>query len=195
MFGRAAAVRLSAGDQAVTGLYRQNHPFWGVALCLRLVCRGSGRRCHSTASAARSFVRIPADTIYTDMLGTGWQALRTPDPRGEYLSVVTHLPLQKWRVLPKFLSHTVDLRRELAACSGLVGYRLQLRVKPLEFWTASVWVDEASLWAFVHGGAHRAAAGALLDNTGHTRVAHWMISGSSIPETWRQMRLKMASKL
>jgi hypothetical protein len=127
------------------------------------------------------------------MLGTGWQALRAPDPQHEYLAVVTHLPLQKWSVLPKLLTHMLYLRRELAACSGLIGYRFQVRVNPLEFWTASVWVDEASLWTFVHGAAHVAAVKALLGDTGHTRVAHWMISGSAIPETWRQMRLKMVS--
>jgi hypothetical protein len=128
------------------------------------------------------------------MLETGWHALQAPDPQREYLAVVTHLPLQNWRALPAFLKHTRRLRRQLAICRGLVGYRFRFTLNPLVFWTVSVWVDEESLWTFAHGTAHVAAVNALLGDTGHTRVAHWKVLGSGIPLPWPQIRLKILSK-
>ncbi len=127
------------------------------------------------------------------MLATRWQTLRAPHPEREYLTVITHLPLTRWSVLPEFLKYTRQLRRELAVSRGLIGYRLQLRLFPLEFWTLSVWVDEASLWTFVHGAAHANAMNALLPDTGRTRIDHWRVQGSAVPEKWSQARRKMTS--
>ena len=128
------------------------------------------------------------------MLGTRWHARHVPEPRREYLAVVTQLPLQDWRGLSAFLKHTRHLRRVLAVCPGLVGYGFRFTLNPLEFWTASVWVDEESLWTFVHGAGHVAAVKELLGYTGHTRVAHWPIHGSCVPEPWSEIRLKFLSK-
>jgi hypothetical protein len=123
-----------------------------------------------------------------------WQTVRAPRPEREYLTVITHLPLRRWSVLRGFLRYTQQLRKELAVSSGLIGYRLQLRLFPLEFWTLSVWADEVSLWTFVHGAAHAKAMNALLAETGRTTVDHWTVQGSSVPEKWSQARQKMTSK-
>ena len=127
------------------------------------------------------------------MLGTFWLAQCVPEPDREYLAVVTHLPLSRWGALPEFLRHTGRLHGELASSHGLVGYRLQLRLWPLELWTFSVWVDEAALWSFVHGKAHANAMRELLPDTGRTKIAHWTVRGFNVPTSWRDVRLKMAT--
>ncbi len=75
----------------------------------------------------------------------------------------------------------------LPAQPGLVGYSVRSRLIGHEVWTATIWVDEAAMNAFVRSPAHLAAVrqGAVaLKNVQYHRVE---IPVSELPLTWTRV--------
>lgn len=68
-----------------------------------------------------------------------WKSLAAPESGRGYLAMLSYLPLNKWRALPKFMKgYTAQIRRQLVDSEGLVGYSLDANVPARKFWTLSV---------------------------------------------------------
>jgi hypothetical protein len=83
-----------------------------------------------------------------------WKSFALPENDREYRALLTYLPLKRWRAIPKFMRYTSQIRRQLADSEGLIGYALDAKVLSRDFWTLSVWEDEASLRRFVQQNPH-----------------------------------------
>ena len=67
----------------------------------------------------RRFVAVPA---------LPWESLATPESGRGYHAMLSYLPLNKWRAMPKFMRYTYQIRRQLADSEGLIGYSLDANV-------------------------------------------------------------------
>ncbi len=113
-----------------------------------------------------------------------WKSLAPVAPEREYLALLSFLPLRHgWRV-PWFLIHTGRITAQLRQTRGLVGYSLLARPLRKNFWTLSVWEDEAALRAFVAAGAHGVAMRAMTPHMGATRFIRWKVRGANVPPKW-----------
>jgi quinol monooxygenase YgiN len=113
-----------------------------------------------------------------------WTGLVEPDPEGEYLVVLTYLPLTRLSRLPAFLRYVRRIRGQLAGTEGLVGYSLLARPLRSRYWTLSVWRDRAALDDFVRRPPHRDAMAELPRALQGFRTTVWSASGGAVPPSW-----------
>jgi hypothetical protein len=83
------------------------------------------------------------------MPASPWRTLGATDPNGEYLALLSYLPLKSYWRIPHFFLYTAQGVRQLASAEGMLGYTVLARPLSKRFWTLSVWKDEAALRAFV----------------------------------------------
>lgn len=113
-----------------------------------------------------------------------WKSFASPASDREYTAIVSYLPLNKFRALPKFIRYARQIQRQLAASEGLIGYSMDANIAGKQFWTLSVWEDAEALRRFVHRTPHDEVMRDLLADMGQTEFVRWKASGSSIPPDW-----------
>ncbi len=114
-----------------------------------------------------------------------WVWIRAPEPYREYLALATHLPVARWRSMPRFVRYNVGILRQLVDASGLIGYGLRAEPHRRNFWTLTLWQDARSVGRFVGGQPHRDAMAWLLASgmTGfHTH--RWAVRTDGAPPPW-----------
>jgi hypothetical protein len=113
-----------------------------------------------------------------------WKKIAPVNPNGEYLALLTYLPLKKHRTIPRFLWSTFAIQKQLAGSPGILGYAL--RANPLEknFWTMSAWLDEKSLMDFALRIPHSQVMKALAPLMSSTKFIRWKVAGSDVPLRW-----------
>ena len=117
-----------------------------------------------------------------------WKSFVAPETGREYHAMLSYLPLNKWRTMPKFFRYTRQIQHQLANSEGLIGYSLDANVLSRKFWTLSVWEDEESLWRFVPRTPHGRVMTDLLPDMGQTEFFHWKVDGSSVPPDWEEAK-------
>ena len=118
------------------------------------------------------------------MTESPWQSYSHPAPERDYIALLSYLPLNSaWR-LPWLVLYSTRIRRQLRTSSGLIGYSLRAQFAAKQFWTLSVWEDEAALQAFVAAPPHVAVMTAMVPHMGQTRFVRWNVRGSELPLRW-----------
>jgi hypothetical protein len=69
-----------------------------------------------------------------------WKSFAAPKSDREYRAMLSYLPLNKWRAMPRFLRYSSQIQHQLADSEGLIGYSLDANILSRKFWTLSVWV-------------------------------------------------------
>lgn len=118
------------------------------------------------------------------MVTLPWQAFKAPQADREYLAMVSYLPLKRWRDFFRFQRYSGKIRRQLEGTRGVVGYSLRARFTKRQFWTLSVWEDEAALARFIPASPHRHAMTALQPVMGTTKFVKWRVRGADLPIAW-----------
>jgi len=121
-----------------------------------------------------------------------WITFRQPDPEREYLVLLTVLPLNHLRDLGVFLLYTWRILVQLRRTPGLLGYSLLAHILQRQFWTLSVWEDEAALQQFVVASPHRYVMRALQEKMGQTRFVRWRMRGAEFPPRWQEALARQA---
>ena len=118
------------------------------------------------------------------MPSSPWRTFGSPDPDGDFVALLSYLPLKShWRVLP-FFFYTAQVVRQLGTADGLVGYSLLARPLSKRFWTLSAWESEAALRAFVQDQPHLRIMTALAPHMDKTKFVRWVVKGSDLPLRW-----------
>jgi quinol monooxygenase YgiN len=113
-----------------------------------------------------------------------WQSYSRAAPERNYVALLSYLPLNSaWRI-PWFLLHTARIRRQLRTSAGLIGCSLRAQLAAKQFWTLSVWEDEAALQAFVAAPSHAAVMEAVAPHMGAAGFTRWTVKGSDLPLQW-----------
>jgi len=128
------------------------------------------------------------------MPASPWKSFAAPESDKEYHAMLSYLPLNTFRAIPKFMRYTLQIRLQLADSEGLVGYSLDANVANRKFWTLSVWEDEESLMRFVGRNPHARVMTDLLLHMGQTEFIHWKVSGSSVPPDWEEAKGRMSEQ-
>ena len=123
-----------------------------------------------------------------------WKSFAAPESGREYAAMLSYLPLNKFRALPKFMRYTYQIRRQLAGSRGLIGYSMDADVPRKEFWTLSVWEDPESLRSFVQNMPHGRIMTDLLPDMGQTRFFPFEVDRSSIPPDWEESKRRMRER-
>ena len=97
------------------------------------------------------------------------------DSNTVFVCAATFFPLQKWRDVIPFLRMSSRVQRQLKGTPGLVRFGLRTSVIRKRYWTYSVWVDRASIDAFLHAEPHVTAM---------SRLDKWVIPGESAFVSW-----------
>src|SRR6516164_6561306 len=118
------------------------------------------------------------------MTETPWQSYSRAVPERDYVALLSYLPLNSAWQLPRLLLYSTRIRRQLRTSSGLIGYSLRAQLAAKQFWTLSVWEDEAALQAFVTASPHAAVMKALAPHMGATRFARWIVKSSDLSLRW-----------
>jgi quinol monooxygenase YgiN len=100
--------------------------------------------------------------------------------------------VRSFRYLPEFLLRALASVRQARRSAGCLSADVRREVK-LVFWTRTLWRDEASMRAFMTGGAHRAVMPKILDWCDEASVAHWQQVGEQPPD-WPMAEAKMRSE-
>ncbi len=126
------------------------------------------------------------------MPASPWRTFGSPDPNGDYLVLLSYLPLKSYgRVLPFFV-YTAQVVKQLAAAEGLVGYSLLARPLSKRFWTLSVWKNGEALRTFVQHPPHLRIMAALAPHMDQTRFVRWTVKGSQLPIPWDDALRRLA---
>ena len=105
-----------------------------------------------------------------------WTARAEMEPGAAYLVMASHLPLNRITATVRFFRAVSAVRKQLATADGLIGYTL--RAKPLarEYWTLSVWKDDAALRQFMRTSPHVSVMTSLRPVMGTTKFVTWTAS-------------------
>jgi len=102
-----------------------------------------------------------------------WTARAAMEPGTAYLVMASHLPLKRVTATVRFFRAVSAVRKQLATADGLIGYTL--RAKPLarDYWTLSVWQDDAALRQFMRTSPHVGVMTSLKPVMGATKFVTW----------------------
>jgi quinol monooxygenase YgiN len=113
-----------------------------------------------------------------------WKSFRPADSGGDYVLLLSVLPLKRRSSIPRCLLHTWRIMGQLKNAKGLMGYSLFARPLAGEFSTLSVWETDAALDAFVRASPHARTMADMTPHMKQTRFVKRRIQGSAIPPTW-----------
>ena len=114
-----------------------------------------------------------------------WRAFGETQPDGDYLVLLTHLPVRRPTALPTFLRHVWRIRGQLeAAPTGLAGYSLFAQPFSSNYWTLSAWESSAAMGAFMRASPHREAMVELPKVLSEFRTWRWTSTGRALPPSW-----------
>jgi heme-degrading monooxygenase HmoA len=122
-----------------------------------------------------------------------WSARSTPDPDATYMVMGTFLPLRGYRFIPRFLAQTMQIRRQLAAAEGLVGYALDAHLLRKEFSTVSVWESAEALQRFARAEPHASITRTKPERMGPSKFRTWSAAGRDVPVSWNAVRAHLAN--
>lgn len=118
------------------------------------------------------------------MPASPWRTFGSPDPNGDFVALLSYLPLKNYSWVFPFLVYTSQVMKQLGSAKGLLGYSLLARPLSKRFWTLSAWANEEALRAFVQYPPHLRIMAALAPHMGETKFVRWTIKGSQLPLQW-----------
>jgi quinol monooxygenase YgiN len=118
------------------------------------------------------------------MPATPWRTCSSSDPNGDFVALLSYLPLKSYWRMPSFFYYTAQVAKQLASARGLLGYSVLTRPLSKRFWTLSAWKDETALGDFVQKPPHVRIMTALALDMEQTKFWRWTVKGSQLPLRW-----------
>ena len=125
------------------------------------------------------------------MAASPWKQFEAMAPDREYFVMASHLPLKTMGATPRMLGLASAVRRQLKDTPGIVGYSLDAKVFAKDYFTLSVWEDEAALRAFVAHAPHVEVMSKLEPDMGETKFTTWTITGTDARPTWADAKQRL----
>ena len=120
------------------------------------------------------------------MVDHPWTVVAPPVGDREYLALITHLPLKRFRMITRFLRFSGAISRQLEATHGLMGFSFRAKILARDFYTLSAWEDEEALDDFLRAEPHRGTMGTMRPHMAETKFVRWTLKGSEVPPSWRE---------
>ena len=113
-----------------------------------------------------------------------WIARGDMDRGRTYLVMASYLPLASITATIPFVRAVAAIRKQLRTADGLVGYTLRARPLSCDYWTLSVWSDQAALQQFMRTAPHVGVMGALKPVMGPAKFVRWEITAADGQPSW-----------
>ena len=107
-----------------------------------------------------------------------WTARAQMEPGTAYLVMASHLPLKRITATVRFFRAVLAVRKQLVSAEGLIGYTLRARPLARDYWTLSVWEDDAALRQFMRTPPHVGVMTSLKPVMGATKFVTWTASAA-----------------
>jgi hypothetical protein len=115
-----------------------------------------------------------------------WSEFAVAEPERSYTAMVSYLPVESFRTVPRFLWYVLQILNQLRHATGLIGYTLQARIFSKRFFTLSVWESEEALRRFVEQEPHRGIVRDLAGAMGKTEFRFFSVKGTELPLTFEK---------
>jgi len=102
---------------------------------------------------------------------------------------ITRLRVRSWRYLPMFFVGALRCARQAARADGNLETKL-LRDANLTFWTATSWMDDRAMKAFMHASPHGPTMRKLLEWCDEASLVHWTDEDGAIP-AWTEAHARL----
>ena len=113
-----------------------------------------------------------------------WRTFGSPDPNGDYVALLSYLPLKSYWRVPAVVVYTAQVVKQLDTTDGLLGYSFLARPLSKRFWTLSAWQNENAVRAFVQQPPHVRIMAALAPHMAETQFVRWTVKGPQLPLQW-----------
>jgi heme-degrading monooxygenase HmoA len=113
-----------------------------------------------------------------------WQSVNPPDPEREYVALASFLPLKRFAATIRFFRSVRAVQGQLASARGLVGYSLLAKPLARNYWTLSLWEDDAAPKEFVQAEPHVRVMRDIRPDLGDTKFTQVRVRGSAAPLAW-----------
>jgi hypothetical protein len=97
---------------------------------------------------------------------------------------ITRLRVRSWPYLLPFLIQTLRITRQAAKADGSLAVKV-LRDRRNTFWTATSWLSDGSMKAFMHTKPHGPTMRRLLQWCDEAALVHWSQGGVELP-SWEE---------
>jgi heme-degrading monooxygenase HmoA len=124
-----------------------------------------------------------------------WKEFAKADDHAEYLVMASFLPLARLRATLRFFRFVGEIRRQLATAEGLIGYSLWAKPIAKQYWTLSVWSDEAALLTFMRTQPHDAIMARLRPDMDPTKFVRWTVKGAETRVSWDEALRRLEGTL
>jgi hypothetical protein len=104
---------------------------------------------------------------------------------------VTRLRLRSWRYLLPFVIWSQRAIQQVKVAPGNHGHKV-FKDAGLVFWTCTSWENEASMRAYMLGGAHRQAMPKLMNWCDEAATAHYTQESVALP-TWAEAHRRLVA--
>jgi hypothetical protein len=114
------------------------------------------------------------------------------EPGRDYTVMASYLPLTRIPSTVRFFRGVSTIRKQLAGAEGLVGYTLRARPLVRDYWTLSVWSDQAALRGFMRTAPHVELMRSLRTSMGRTKFIQWEITAPTDWPSWTEALERLA---
>jgi hypothetical protein len=121
-----------------------------------------------------------------------WTTIADSAESADVVVMASRLPLRRHRSIPRFLTATMAIRRQLRNSDGLLSYALDADLVRGVFWTVSAWQTQSALDRFAGSDPHRRLILSIRPLMAPTTFAFWRHPGREIPINWDLVRTKLA---
>lgn len=121
-----------------------------------------------------------------------WKAMKALEPDREYLVLASLIPPTSRSSTGRLFRGAGEVRKQLSATQGVVGFSLLARPVRKQYATLSIWEDEASLGAFAASKPHGELMASLSPEMAPTSFVRWTIKGSQGRPSWSEALRRLA---
>lgn len=109
---------------------------------------------------------------------------------GEYVAIITYLPVRRWRDVFPFLRLVGRVLQQAKESQGNLSAKTKANFVSRKFWTSTVWVDRQSVKAFLSAEPHSTAIRRMAEwAADDAAFGEWQVTSSAIgwPEAMRHL--------
>ena len=121
-----------------------------------------------------------------------WKSFGSANPSGEYVALLSALPLKSYWRTAAFFRFTFAIMSQLNGAKGVVGYSLLAHPFSKRYWTLSAWESDQALREFVSHPPHVKAMTAIAPHMSKTTFIRWKVKGSELPLRWDEALKRLA---
>jgi hypothetical protein len=115
-----------------------------------------------------------------------WKTVAALDPAADYLVLASSIPPKSMTSTWRLFRGSREVRKQLLATDGVMGFSLLAEPFRKRYATLSVWRDETALETFARAQPHDRLMGELAPSMGATKFVRWTIPGAAGVPSWAE---------